>query len=250
MNPNWKISSNYDISQGNPNLKPEYRDRLQITYTWNFGSNYFSPHIYYEALSDRIGQRYMSIVSPVDSNLTAFRKPFNMLTGYEIGGGINTMLWFVNINARVYKGHFNEYSGQSAYVAAKDYFSYSITGYVYAPLSKDKKTTAFTFLSYNGVTMDAQTKTYSMPIFGVGAQKQIKDHSIGFFYLLPFHKKIDFQRTETSTPAYYVKNTVGFDVSWYIQLMYSYKFNKGRNVKKSNRDVTIESDSKSVGIGR
>ncbi len=250
MNPNWKISSNYDISQGNPNLKPEYRDRLQITYTWNFGSNYFSPHVYYEALSDRIGPRYMSIVSPVDSNLTAFRKPFNMLTGYEVGGGINTMLWFVNINARVYKGHFNEYSGQSAFIPAKDYFSYSITGYVYAPLAKDKKTTAFTFLSYNGVTMDAQTKTYSMPIFGAGAQKQIKDHTFGFFYLLPFFKRIDFQRTETSTPAYYVKNIVGFDVSWYIQLMYSYKFNKGKNVKKSSRDANIESDSKSVGIGR
>jgi hypothetical protein len=150
----------------------------------------------------------------------------------------------------VYKGHFNEYSGQSAFIPAKDYFSYSITGYVYAPLAKDKKTTAFTFLSYNGVTMDAQTKTYSMPIFGVGAQKQIKDHTFGFFYLLPFYKKIDFQRTETSTPAYYVKSIVGFDVSWYIQLMYSYKFNKGRNVKKNSRDINIESDSKSVGIGR
>jgi len=173
-----------------------------------------------------------------------------MRSGYEVGGGINTMLWYVNINARVYKGHFNALYGEKLYVPAKDYFSYSVTGYVYAPLAKDKKTTAYVFLSYDGVKMDAQTKTYSMPIFGFGAQKQIKDHSLGFFYLLPFFKKIDYQRTETSTPLYSSTNKVGFDVSWYIQFMYSYKFNKGKNVKKSNHDVKIESDSKNVGISR
>jgi len=250
MNPYWKISSNYDISQGNPDLKPEYRDRMQVTYTWNFGSNYFSPHLYYELLSDRIGQRYLSIESPIDSNLAIFRKPYNMLTGYEVGGGINAMLWFVNINARIFKGHFKEFASQSSFIPARDYFSYSITGYAYAPLTKDKKTTAFLFLSYNGVTMDAQTKTYNMAIYGFGAQKQIKDHSLGFFYLLPFSRKIDYQKSETNTPVYFAKNTVGFDVSYYIQLMYSYKFNKGKNVKKSNREANIESDSKSVGIGR
>jgi hypothetical protein len=244
------VGANYEISQGNPDLRPEYRDRLQVTYTWNFGSNYFSPLVYYEALSDKIGQKYMTIVSPIDSNITNFRKPYNMLTGYEFGGGINTMLWYVNINARIYKGHFDAYTGYSDYIPARDYFSYSITGYVYAPLSKDKKSTAFVYLSYDGVKMDAQTKTYTMPIFGVGAQKQIKDHSFGFFYLLPFCREINYQRTETTTADYFAKNIVGFDVSWYIQFMYSYKFNKGKNVKKSNRDINIESDSKNVGIGR
>jgi outer membrane receptor protein involved in Fe transport len=250
MNPYWKIGSNYDISQGNPNLKPEYRDRMQITYTWNFGSNYFSPHIYYEFLSNKIGQRYLEIKSPIDSTLTSFRKPFNLLTGYEYGGGINAMLWFVNINAQIFKGHFNEFSGQSTYIAAKDYYSYRITSYAFAPLTKDKKTNAYIFFSYNGVNVDAQTKTYSIPFYGFGAQTQIKDHSIGLFYLLPLSGKIDFSRTETSTPFYDAKNIIGFDVSYFIQIMYSYKFNKGKNVKKSNREVNIESDSKNVGIGR
>jgi outer membrane receptor protein involved in Fe transport len=248
MNPYWKIGSNYDISQGNPDLKPEYRDRLQLTYTWNFGSNYFSPHLYYEILSDKIGQSYQNIPSPIDSTLTIFRKPFNLLTGYEFGGGINAMLWFVNINAQIFKGHFNEYTGKSAAIPARDYFSYSITSYAFAPLTKDKKANAYVFISYNGVNMDAQTKTYSIPFYGFGAQKQMKNHSLGFFYLLPFSKKIDFRRTETRTPFYTAENIIGFDVSYYIQFMYSYKFNKGKNVKKLNREVNIESDSKSKGI--
>ena len=249
MNPALRIGQNYDISQGNPDLKPDYRDRLQLTYTWNFGSNYFSPNIYYEALSDKVGRRYIGFQSPIDSSFTTFSKPYNLLSGYEYGGGVNAMLWFVNINARIFKGHFKEYSEATFTIPERDYFSYSITSYAYAPLDKEKKTTAFAFLSYNGVNVEAQSKTYSLPFYGFGAQKQIKDHSIGFVWLLPLSKDIELQRTETETPVYDISNTIGFDVSWYIQLMYSYKFNKGKNVKKIGHKVDVESDSKSQGIG-
>jgi hypothetical protein len=131
-----------------------------------------------------------------------------------------------------------------------NYFSYSITSYAFAQLDKKKTTTAFVFLSYNGVSVNAQSKTYSMPIYGIGVQKQLKDHSFGVFYLLPFSKNVELSRTETVTPAYNSSNTIGFDVSNYIQFMYSYKFNKGRNVKKLDRKIDIESDSKSQTIGR
>jgi outer membrane receptor protein involved in Fe transport len=249
MNPNWRVGQNYEISQGNPNLRPDYRDHLQLTYTWNFGSNYFSPNIYYEALSDKIGTRYDSTFSQIDNSLTTFSKPFNLLSGYEIGGGLTAMLWFVNINARIFKGHFNEYTDQSFNIPATDYFSYSITSYAFAPLDKAKKTTAFAFLMYNGVNVSAQTKTYSLPFYGFGAQKEIKSHNIGFVWLLPLSKDVNLSRTETSTPVYNIENIIGFDVSWFIQFMYSYKFNKGKSVKKIGHNVEIESDSKKQGIG-
>jgi outer membrane receptor protein involved in Fe transport len=250
MNPYYKISQNFDITQGNPDLKPDYRDRLQLTYTWNFGSNYFSPYIYKEYFTNRVGRQYQVIYSPVNNVLTTISKPFNLLSGYESGGGVNAMLWYVNINARIYEGHFNEYTGQSIVIPAVNYFSYSITSYAFAPLSKDKKTTAFVFLSYNGVNMNAQSKTFSIPFYGIGMQKQIKDHSFGLFYLLPFSTNIKFNRTETETPAFNSTNIIGFDVSNYIQFSYSYKFNKGKNVKKLDRKIDVESDSKSQAIGR
>ena len=250
MNPYWKISQSYTISQGNPDLKPDYRDRLQLTYTWNFGSNYFSPYIYDEFFSNRLGTQYKLISSPIDGTLTTISKPFNLLNGYELGGGVNTMLWYININARIYKGHYNEYTGQSINIPARDYFSYSITSYAYANLNKKKTTTAYVFLSYNGVNINAQSKTYSIPFYGLGVQQQIKDHSIGVFWLLPFSTDIRLSRTETETPAYNSRNIVGFDVSNYIQFMYSFKFNKGKNVKKLNRKIDVESDSKSQVIGK
>jgi len=250
MDPYYKIGQNYDITQGNPNLKPDYRDRLQLTYTWNFGSNYFSPYIYQEYFSNKVGRRYLVINSPVTNTLTTITKPFNLLNGYESGGGVNAMLWYININARIYKGHFNEYTGQSIVIPAVDYFSYSITSYAFASLAKNKKTTAYVFLSYNGVSMNAQSKTYSIPFYGLGVQQQIKNHSFGVFYFLPFSTDIILSRTETETPAFNSRNTIGFDVSNYIQFMYSYKFNKGKNVKKLDRKIDVESDSKSQIIGK
>jgi hypothetical protein len=250
MDPYYKIGQNYDISQGNPNLKPDYRDRLQLTYTWNFGSNYFSPYVYQEYFSNRIGREYRVITSPLNGSLTTFTKPYNLLNGYETGGGINAMLWYVNINARIYKGHYNEYTGQTISIPARDYFSYSITSYAFAQLDKKKTTTAFVFMSFNGVNINAQSKTYSIPIYGLGLQQQLKDHSFGIFWLLPFSKNINFQRTDTETPAFFSRNVIGFDVSNYIQFTYSYKFNKGKNVKKLNRNIEVESDSKTQGIGK
>ncbi len=250
MNPYQKIGQNYDVSVGNPDLKPEFRDRLQLTYTWNFGSNYFSPNVYYEFLSDKIARKYEITKSPVTGSVTSFTKPYNMLSGNEYGGGVNAMLWFVNINARIYKGHFKEYTENSVtLLPARDYFSWNTTSYAYAPLDKAKKTTAFAFLSYNGVNVNAQSKTYNMAFYGFGAQKQIKDHSIGFVWLLPFSSNVKLSCTETDTRDYHIQNIVGFDVSWYIQVMYSYKFNKGRNVKKIGHKVDVESDSKSKSIG-
>jgi outer membrane receptor protein involved in Fe transport len=250
MNPNVKIGQNYDISVGNADLKPEYRDRLQLTYTWNFGSNYFSPNVYYEFLTNKVARKFEVITSPVNGSVTSFTKPYNMLSGNEYGGGLNAMLWFVNINARIFKGYFEEYNeGLITLVPERDYFSWSTTSYAYAPLDKAKKTTAFAFLSYNGVNVNAQSKTYNMAFYGFGAQKQIKDHNIGFVWLLPFSNNVKLSRTETETSAYHIQNIIGFDVAWYIQVMYSYKFNKGRNVKKIGHKVDVESDSKSKGLG-
>jgi hypothetical protein len=192
----------------------------------------------------------LEIRSPIDSSLTTFSKPYNLLSGYEIGGGINAMLWFVNINARIYKGYFKSYTGQSFTIPARDYFSYSVTGQAFKSFGKEKKTTAFAFLSYNGVNVDAQTKTYNLAFYGAGVQKQMKDHTLGFVYLLPFSKNGRLSRTETETPAYNIRTDIGFDVSYYIMVMYSYKFNKGKSVKKIDHKIDVESDSKSKGISQ
>lgn len=251
LNPFRKINANLSMSEGNAGLNPEYRDRLQLTYTVNFGKNYCSPYIYYEIISDKIGIRN-TLIQANNGTTTMLTSPDNLLTGNERGGGLNANLWIFNLNARYFKGHFDEYSGATAAqtIQARDYSSYSINGYAYTQYPKKAKITEFLFFSYNGVSVNSQSKTYNMPFYGFGAQKEAGNHSFGFFYLLPFSKNIEFSKTITQTPYLYTDSRVGFDVSGFIQFMYTYKFNKGKSVKKVNRKVEIESDSKSEGIGK
>ena len=248
LNPFQKISSTYNITQGNPDLKPEYRDRLQFTYTSNFKKNYLSPYIYYEFLSDKTSTSNELVESPIDSKVAILSKPYNLLSGYERGGGVNGLLWFVGLNARVFQGHFLEFRGPGIVIPERDYSSYSITTQVFHKLEKIKLT-GFFFLNYNGISVNAQSKTYNMPLYGFGAQKEAGDHNFGLFWLLPFSKDIEFIKTITETEFLYNRNIIGFDISWFIQFNYSYKFNKGKSVKKLNRKIEIESDSKKGGIG-
>jgi len=195
-----------------------------------------------------VGNEYRVINSPDGNSLTTFTKPFNLLDGFELGGGINATLWYININARIYKGHINEYTGESVIIPARDYFSWSITSTAYGNLDKKKTITAFAFLSYEGVNINAQSRTYNIPFYGPGIQKQIKNHNIGVVWVLPLSTHVRINRTETETPAFISTNIVGFDATNYIQFMYSYKFNKGKNVKKLDRKTEVESDSKSQAI--
>ena len=250
MNPYYRVGQAYDITQGNPDLRPDYRDRLQLTYTWNFGSNYFSPFIYYEYFSDRVSNRYSIIRSPESGALTTLSKPFNLLNGYESGGGFNAMLWYANISARIFKGHYNEFAEGTFTIPAKDYFSYAITSTAFVNPDKKKKITLFAYLQYNGVNINAQSKTYTLPLYGFGGQYQLKDHTLGLFWLLPFSKQIEYQKIVTETPAYTSTNITGIDFSGWLQFQYSYRFNKGRNIKKIGRQIEIESDSKGQAIGR
>jgi hypothetical protein len=252
LNPYPKLNAtNNFVSEGNQDLKPEYRDRLQLTYTLNFGGSNISPDIYYEAITHKIGQTYIPGESPLTHTPTLLSRPENILTGYERGLGLNSMLSLfkkvtISINGRIFQGHFNEFKDPWGSISARDYSSFSITSYAYAPVGW--KTNAFMFFSYNGVSVDAQSKTYNPAIYGLGAQKTAGNHTIGLFYLLPFSKNLLYNKTITEAQHYYTKTTSSFDVSYYIQVMYSYKFNKGKTVKKINRKTEVESDTKGGGI--
>ena len=193
-------------------------------------------------ISNKIGQKNTLI-----SENKILTQPDNILTGYERGIGISGNVLIFNINGRLYQGHYNAYNDPYTTIPAQDYTSFSITSYAFAPLFK-KKLNAFVFFTYNGVNVNAQSKTYSTPMYGLGGQRVWGNHTLGAFYFLPFKKYFVPTKTKTQTNVLYSETSTSFDVSYYIQVMYSYKFNKGKAVKKVGHKVETESDSKSDGI--
>jgi hypothetical protein len=242
---------NYDGSvttTGNPLLKPELRDKVQLTYTLNFGKSNIAPHIYYERITDKISTTYRTAIRDDLSEYTLIA-PENLLSGYRTGFGLNAMLGFFNLNGSVYKGYYEEYNNLLKPIKEQEYISFNLNSYIYAPLFK-KKFHVFAFCSYNGVQVNAESKTYSTPFYGFGGQKKYKNHTFGFFYFLPFGKELRISETITESADYYSKTTNNFDVSYYLQISYSYNFSKGKSIKKLKRKTEVESDTKSGGIGR
>ncbi|MBN1950532.1 MAG: TonB-dependent receptor [Bacteroidales bacterium] len=249
LNPFEKLNNDYSFSSGNPYLNPEHKDRLQLTYTLNFKKINFAPYLYHEYYSNQISNRSTLVVSENTGNFAMRSSPENMLTGYEQGIGLNTTIVAFNINGRIYKGHFNAFSDSLTTIQEQDYFSYRINAQAFAPLFKEK-INVFAFMNYGGVNHSAQTLSYNPLIYGFGLQQNIKNHSWGIIYILPFSSKVTINKTITETPVIYSQNTSTFDASWFIQVMYSYKFNKGRSIKKADRKSEVESDTKSGGFGR
>lgn len=248
LNPFQKVDPYYNISQGNPYLKPEYRNRFQLTYTCNLSKNYISPYIYYEKLTDRTGTVNRLVKSPIDSNTTVLSKPYNVLSGHEQGAGINAMFYIINVNARIFQGYFYEYKDSLTYIPARKYSSYSINGALFYKLEK-QKLTGYIFLGYNGININAQSKTYMLPFYGIGLQKELKNHNFGLFWLNPLSTKNEtYSKTITETDYLYKNSNTGFNIQYFIQFTYSYRFNKGKSVKKISKSIEIESDTKVDGI--
>jgi hypothetical protein len=249
LNPYEKLNNDFSISTGNPYLEPELKDKLQLTYTLNIKKLNLSPYIYHEFYTNKIDSRSTLGAALSNGTLSLITSPENLLTGYEQGFGLSSTYSAININGSIYRGHFNAWSDSISTIPANDYSSFRINSFVIIPLFK-KKLNVFTFLNYNGVRRSAQTTAYSPALYGIGAQQNIKNHAIGLFYMLPFSKTIRLSKVITETPTIYSKNTQYFDVSWFIQILYSYKFNKGRAIKKSGHEAEIESDTKGGGLGR
>jgi iron complex outermembrane recepter protein len=249
LNPNVRLNNNFTMSTGNPELEPEYRDRLQMTYTANFGKNFLSPHVYYEFLSNKTSNRNYIENSPLTGLPTIIAQPENLLSGHEMGFGLNGFLKFVYIDGRIYQGRFDAYQDAATQIPERDYFSYSITSYATANLLKEKLM-PFAFVNFNGVNFDAQSKTYHPLIYGVGANLKQKDHTFGIFYLLPFQSELTYTKTITDTDALRTEGLNKFDASWFVQVQYHYRFNKGKGVKKIGKKIDVDSDTKGGGLGR
>jgi outer membrane receptor protein involved in Fe transport len=242
LSPAQIVNSTDNITEGNPMLTPEYRNRLQLTYTMNIEKSYVSPYIYYDMYKYKIDNINPVDTSPLVDHRTSFSIPGNFLTGEEHGLGLNALIYFINLNFKYFQGHFNKYKNGSDSIMATNYSSYSISGWAYAPLPW--KMSIFAFGFYQGKNTNAQGTSLGPFFYGTGVRKEVGNQSFGVFWLLPGISNLTVSNVTISTPQYYSHSKSSFDARYFIQLTYSYKFNKGKAVKKVNKDIETESDSK------
>ena len=240
LSPVQVINGTDFINRGNPSLKPEIRDRFQLTYTMNIAKSYVSPYIYYDIYNHKVDNSYSFEPSPILNKSTSVAIANNLLTGNEKGVGLNAFIYFININFKYFDTHFNGFP--QYHIQDTTNSGFSISGWAFAPLPK--KISVFVFANYQSKTVNAQGTSITPFFYGAGARKEIGNHSLGLFWLIPGITDLTVMDNTVVRSNFTTHSKASFDGRYFIQLTYSYKFNKGKAVKKVNRTTETDSDTK------
>ena len=106
------------------------------------------------------------------------------------------------------------------------------------------------FANYQSQITNAQGTSLTPFFYGTGVRKEIGNHTLGIFYLVPGITDLTVIDTKIHTSAIDMSNKASFDARYFIQLTYAYKFNKGKAVKKVTRNTEVESDTKKGAIAQ
>jgi hypothetical protein len=232
---------------GNPSLNPAFYDKFQLNYSKNAGSNFFGPELFFTRSTD-VFQR---VVSVNDNNIMVMTTN-NLGKGYEYGigfsGSINATKWLLlNPYTRIYRQHINgNKSGLEAGYDVPETNNNAWQASLYAMAKLPKGFALWTYATYNSPTIGLQTTNYRDCLYLIGLEKNImKDKGkIGINWYEPFKNKFRFNRNVTQNQFVYQDDDNHVKLGTLISLKFTYRFSKGKEVKKLNRQNNSESDAK------
>lgn len=237
LNPLQSVADSLTISQGNPLLKPAYRDNVQLTYTLRLPFKKttinLSPQVYYEYKTGLIQQ----VVREDAATGRFISMPENISNGYEYGGNLSVNAQvgsvMVNSNLRYSLFHVDRYRDQ---IDATNRQGWNWNGFVMCPLPAN--THAMVLVNWNGPMLDGQveTRTDLMHVLGVG--KQFKNNSVlRLMAYNPFGKYFVHQEARIHTTALTQTQHVYLRKDYGVMLMYIYSFKVGQSIERQRKTV-------------
>jgi len=244
LNPSVTVYDQYNISRGNPQLDPSFNNRFQLTYSKNFKSNFISPELYY----DHRGDVFKRVIKVNSANVSESYID-NLGTADEFGLGVSASIkvnsWLM-INS-YFKGFYsrsNSFVNADFNIKAQEDFGWM--GSIHATAKLPKGFNLGCYATYASPVTSMQTTRYRDALYMVGLEKSIwKDKGkIGINSYLPFKTKFRFNRTVTQSPGIYQDDDNFVQLRTLISLKFTYRFNKGKEVKKLERQKSLENDGK------
>lgn len=238
LNPFESVIDSLTIKKGNINLRPAYRDKLQLKYSLTYGKNNFTgsfmPGLFFEYQTGII----QKITRPIDNSNTVEIMPVNLSNGFETGAGISlySQIYKSIINAyfSYYFQHTDQYQDQ---VNAINNIGWRCRTSIMYPLPKDFK--VFAMINLPGPYANGQKIEFKSPFYLFGIMKQFKNNSaikIMMFNPLSnemFRSKYTINNSdlfEVSNSYMKMKNIVLFN--------YSKTFKTGKKLSKNTDKAT------------
>jgi hypothetical protein len=227
LNPFVSVIDSLTVSHGNINLKPAYRDYLQLTHSYRYSKGKYSvtlsPQIFYEYKTRLIKRIYQDLGNNRVENV-----PFNISNGYETGTGIsiNTQLAMVMINTyfRYIYYHIDSYKDQ---IVAVDKNGWNLNVNLMTPLFY--KINFMGYFNMNSPSVNGQEEYKSYPMYYMGLRRPVLGTgSVMIMAINPLGNYVNRNTTTLKNDVIYQRTDSHLMLKNAIIFTFTYNFKSGK----------------------
>jgi outer membrane receptor protein involved in Fe transport len=246
LSPFTDYSDSLNLSRGNPNLKPQFTNSLEMAYQVNYQKNTFLASVYYKFTTDLITRYQTKEINPLTDSLVLINTYINANSSYVgglelIGRNSLTPWWDLTTNLNIYTSHIN--AGDSIQTTPATYswfakinttfklpknFTLQITGDYTSKSVLPPGGTAVQGGGGRGGTVSGNAQGYSLPTGGV-------DASLKFEFLKNKAASLTFNINDIFatrrydvyiSSAYSTQHTVRYRDPQFYRLQFNFRFGK------------------------
>jgi hypothetical protein len=245
LNPFEEWTDSLHVRYGNPDLDPSLENRLELTYSKNFKSNYLSPKLYFRYTNNAI----QDVTTVTDEGVTSITQE-NVGKNMEYGVGLNAAIqimkrWRFNANVTVFKQIYQTdeaVSGHSSEEILSCRFNFSQI------FTLPKDYTLFMFANYGSPSISYQREFSRDMLYLIGAEKKFNDKwSMDVFYN-PFIRDFMYSKVITTTQDYRESWEGHVNATQLFSFSVTYNFNRGNKINKIDRSVEYEKEEGKGGL--
>jgi len=245
LNPFEVWSDSLHMRYGNPNLEPAIENKIELTYSKNFKSNYISPKIYVRFTNNGI-QDVTTVSGDGITRITQGNVGRNMEYGLGLNGAFQILKrWRFNANVTVFDRIYNTDKVLTGH-EKEEMLSYRFNFSNIVTLPKDY--TLFMFANYGSPNISYQRKFTRQMLYLFGAEKKFSEKLSADVFYNPFIKDFKYSAVETTTPGYYESWEGHVDAGQLFCFSITWNFSRGTTISKIERAVEYERNEGKGGL--
>jgi Outer membrane protein beta-barrel family/CarboxypepD_reg-like domain len=236
LNPYTSIDDPFTLQSGNPDLKPEFRQNLSISYSQAIGNNYFSSELFYNGRTNVIN--HYTFVNDVSVFETRVANMGNIQGyGIQMSGALKlNKAIAINPYLRLTETYTRGNNLAAQYNIA-DKHKIAFESGLSAIVTFKYDITASLQFHYNSPVIDIQSKSFSDALYFISLEKTFKQRfKAGITSALPFSRSFTYQGTEIKGENFYSHSQGNVKLSAFpVWLKFTYLFNSGKATNNINR---------------
>lgn len=234
LNPFISIDDPYTVSQGNSNLKPEFRSSVYFEHSIQFKSNYFAWRLFYEKLNDVINN--LTMINDTNAFETQVH---NLGTIHQYGTQLSGTFKLGIATFSPYLRLFDQYTCSNK--VAEQYLienrhNLAFESGLSVIVSFKHDISASLVSQYNSPKNNIQGNFFSGALYFLTLEKTFfQKINLGIVSAVPFTRSFTYQGTEINGSGFYSRYEGNVNMSvipFWFKL--SYQFRSGKNREKIN----------------